>query len=334
MNQPIFLSSNIDIKEWKSILKNSHFTSPFQTPKFLKALKATEGVNGEVYALAANGIIKILAVVTFMKEPGVKGFFSRRGVIFGGPLIHDANKDELKLFLNKLTEQLKNKIIYLETRNFFNYFEFKEAFTESKWHYEPYLNIQLLLKNVNKTNIHSLFKYNRRRECKLSIENGASYYISNNSEDVVNIYKILKKLYKERVKLPLPSLDYFLSLFNNDIIKVFIVKHNDRTIGGAFCPVLQKKAIYTYYYCGLRDYNKKIFPTHLAVLGAIEYAIDNNIPVVDFMGAGKTGKDYGVRKYKQEFGGDLVEYGRHIKVLNPFLFNLGKLGLKISTNYL
>jgi lipid II:glycine glycyltransferase (peptidoglycan interpeptide bridge formation enzyme) len=47
------------------------------------------------------------------------------------------------------------------------------------------------------------------------------------------------------------------------------------------------------------------------------------------MGAGKLDHDYGVRKYKMEYGGQLVEHGRFIKVLNPFWFKVGKLGLKI-----
>jgi len=142
------------------------------------------------------------------------------------------------------------------------------------------------------------------------------------------------ELYKKRVKLPIPSLNYFLGLFKNDIIKVFVVKHNGKIIGGSFCPYLQKKAIYTYYYCGLRDYHKKIFPTNLAVFAVMEYAMENNIAMIDFMGAGRTDQKYGVRDYKSQFGGELVEHGRFNKVLNPFLNNIGKLGLKIMAKYL
>jgi hypothetical protein len=30
-----------------------------------------------------------------------------------------------------------------------------------------------------------------------------------------------------------------------------------------------------------------------------------------------------------EYGGQLVEHGRYIKILNPLLYKIGKLGLKI-----
>ena len=46
----------------------------------------------------------------------------------------------------------------------------------------------------------------------------------------------------------------------------------------------------------------KNFPTHLAIIGVIKYAIKNNIKVVDLMGAGKPDKAYGVRNYKLAFG--------------------------------
>jgi hypothetical protein len=45
------------------------------------------------------------------------------------------------------------------------------------------------------------------------------------------------------------------------------------------------------------------------------------------MGAGKLNNDYGVRKYKLQFGGDLVEHGRYTKVLSVVLYFIGIKGL-------
>jgi lipid II:glycine glycyltransferase (peptidoglycan interpeptide bridge formation enzyme) len=112
-------------------------------------------------------------------------------------------------------------------------------------------------------------------------------------------------------------------------MRVFIVKHNEKLLGGAYCLVQPGRALYTYYYCGIRDYHRRIYPTHLAILAAMEYALDNNIPLIDFMGAGKPDEEYGVRRYKAEFGGQLVEHGRFIKILNPFLYHLGRIGVKL-----
>jgi len=48
------------------------------------------------------------------------------------------------------------------------------------------------------------------------------------------------------------------------------------------------------------------------------------------MGAGLPSKNYGVREYKKEFGGQLREYGRYVKILNPVLYYLGKSVLSIK----
>ena len=47
------------------------------------------------------------------------------------------------------------------------------------------------------------------------------------------------------------------------------------------------------------------------------------------MGAGKPDENYGVREFKEKFGGELVEYGRFIRINNPLLYKLGTSALSI-----
>ena len=78
---------------------------------------------------------------------------------------------------------------------------------------------------------------------------------------------------------------------------------------------------------------KDQYPSIMATLAAIEYANQNNISLFDFMGAGQPKEKYGVRDFKARFGGDLVEHGRYLKVLNPVLYAVGKLGLTIMSKF-
>jgi lipid II:glycine glycyltransferase (peptidoglycan interpeptide bridge formation enzyme) len=64
-------------------------------------------------------------------------------------------------------------------------------------------------------------------------------------------------------------------------------------------------------------------------MAAIEYALQNGIGTVDFMGAGKPGRDYGVRDYKLKFGCELLEQGRFLKIQSPLLYRTGETGLKL-----
>jgi lipid II:glycine glycyltransferase (peptidoglycan interpeptide bridge formation enzyme) len=191
------------------------------------------------------------------------------------------------------------------------------------------LNFTIELNDKKQEDILSGMNYNRRREIRLSLDNGAFHKVCESEDELRILYNILEELYKKKVKLPLPDYEYFRMLWQSKTGKVFVVMHQGKIIGGSICAFMDKISIYTMYYCGLRDYNKKIFPSNLAVLAAIVYAIQNGMKLLDFMGAGLKGEEYGVRKYKQEFGGTLNEYGRYRKILQPFWFKIGLKGIEM-----
>jgi serine/alanine adding enzyme len=322
-------NQEVAINLWKGLINESKYSSPFQIPEFYEFYNTVEDFSADVFAVEEEGQFTSLVVVTIQKEQGIKSYFSRRGIIYGGPIFKDEHLDSLQFLLNYINQFYKRKLIYLETRNSFDFSDLKTVFKESCWKYLPYLNVQLLLSGRKLDDILKLMTYNRRREIKLSYQEGAKVYSTDSMEDVSKLYDILKDLYDSRVKLPLPPRQYFLSFLDHSIAKVFIVKHDENIIGGSFCFTDNNTSIYTSYYAGIRDYHKKIFPTHLAIIGVIEYAINNNINMVDFMGAGKPNIPYGVRDFKLQFGGDLVEHGRYLKIINPLLYKSGILGLKL-----
>lgn len=328
----IFIKThNIALERWKSFLKSSTLVTPFQTPEYLDFFNSVPGLSAEVFAIEESKELLALCVVTFQKEKGIKGYFSRRAIIYGGPLIAkgEDGKRALGTLLSELNKELKRKVIYVETRNFNNYSEYKEIFLKNGWNYEPYLNFQISLYGKALEDLLSAMKYNRRREIQLSLKEGTYAKEAENMNEVIALYNILFALYEDRVKLPMPDLEFFIKLFNSSIGKVFIIKHKENIIGGSFCFYYPGHSIYTMYYCGLRDYHSKIFATHLAVLETIKFGLRNNLQKVDLMGAGKPNEEYGVRKYKSEFGGEQVEHGRFIKIYNPFLFKIGKMGMKV-----
>lgn len=324
-------NETISLSSWNKLIKQNAFSTPFQTRDFFDFFNSVSGLSAKAYAIESNNEILALCVVTFQKEKGIKAFFSRRAIIYGGPLVADNENGKLALefLLSAIDKKLKHSAIYTETRNFSDYSLYKSIFKNHNWQYIPYLNFKINIKERSLDDILSEIKYNRRREIKLSIKEGSVYGEANNLEEVKSLYNILADLYDKRVKLPLPDYTYFEGLFKSPIGKIFIIKHNNQIIGGAFCIYFLSNSIFTLYYCGLREYHKKIFPTHLAIIAAIEFAVNNNLKMLDMMGAGKPDEEYGVRNYKSEFGGELVEHGRFLKINNPFLYNLGKTALAL-----
>jgi serine/alanine adding enzyme len=322
-------NSEVPIEKWNFLLLKSPYSSPFQTREFFQLYNSVSNLSAEVFAVEDSGDLKSLCVVTIQKEEGIKAYFSRRAIIYGGPLFVDNDYETGEFLLHQVYLELNKKVIYIEVRNFEDYSKLKTLFINAGWISLPYMNIKLLLKDNSLNQVLGLMKYNRRREIKLSLAEGATFRDANDISEVQNLYLILKELYVNKVKLPLPDFDYFLALFRSKLGKVFVILHNNRIIGGTFCFYLEHKSIYTMYYCGERNYHTKIFPAHLSILAAIDFGIRNKLEFIDFMGAGLKNKEYGVRKYKHEFGGELLEYGRFRKINNTFLFVIGELGLRI-----
>jgi len=67
----------------------------------------------------------------------------------------------------------------------------------------------------------------------------------------------------------------------------------------------------------------------MVVYSALRYGYLNGYKYFDFMGAGSPDKKYGVRQFKEQFGGELVEHGRFFKITKPALYFLGNKGLNI-----
>lgn len=315
--------------KWIELLEKNEFSTPFQTPEFYDFYNSIDGFSADVFALEHDNVYKALVVVTIQKEQGVKGNFSKRGIIFGGPIFLLSEIEHFESLLKEVNIYYKQKLIFLEIRNNLDYSKIQQQFENNGWAYDKHLNVQLSLDNLNIDDVLSQMKYNRRREIKISYKEGAEARLAKNEKEVTEVYKMLEDLYRERVKLPLNPLSFFLQYYRSGIGKVFVVMHDNNIIGGAFCIFKKDMSIYTMSYVGARDYHKKIFPTHLAIMKIIEFGIENKLKMVDFMGAGKPDVEYGVRDFKLQFGGDLVEHGRYKIIYKPLLYKIGVLGVKI-----
>ena len=254
----IIKNKEISIEKWNMLLAASPYSSPFQSPQFYKFFNAIDGFSADVFAIEEDEEYKGLLLITIQKEKGIKSYFSRRGIIYGGPLLLNSEKKSMNPLIGEVERFYNRKVIYLEIRNNFDYSSISSIYKDAGWMFEERFNVQMRLSDLNLEKILAAMKYNRRREINISYKEGAIVTEAQNKRDVVLLYENLMTLYKERVNVPLPPRSYFISLYESNIGKVFVVKHNDNLIGGAFCLFSDKGAIYTLYYTGIKNYHKKI----------------------------------------------------------------------------
>lgn len=321
--------SEIDATAWKKLVDSSPVATWFQTLEaydFFASLPSM--MTPFVFAVESNEKLKgiVVGYITCEKNP-IKQFFTRRAIIYGGPLLsEDISDEELKSLLFALCSFLKSKAIYVETRNFNDYSKWRSVFEQCGFTYQPHLNFHVDTRSLDviKDNLDN----NRRRNIRQSIKEQATIVLQPTIEQVKDYYEILSRLYSEKVRTPLFAWNFFEKLYRMPSAHFLLIQYNNEIIGGTVCVELPNRTLYEWFVCGEDGKYKNIFPSEMATYAGLQYAADNNCICFDMMGAGKPDEHYGVRDFKARFGGQQVEYGRFLKINNKLLYNFGKAGVE------
>ena len=124
----------------------------------------------------------------------------------------------------------------------------------------------------------------------------------------------------------------FVVLYPRGMIKCLLARVGDDYASGSV-ELLFKKRIYGWYAGTDRVYTKYV-PNELLMWHILRWGAENGYGVYDFGGAGKPDGDYGVRKFKAKFGGELVCFGRNICVHSPLRLAFSKMGYAIFRRFL
>ena len=314
----------IDRQQWSELVRTRETGTWFQSPEaydFFASLP--ELMEPFVYGVERAEKLCAVCVGYVTKEPNpIKQFFTRRAIIIGG-VVTAANgaKEDIVILLNYVRKELKPKSIYIETRNFNDFSPWKEAFEAAGFVYKPHLNFHVDPATNNLSD-------NRKRQLKKSdevVSEGVSEL------EIREWYEVLSELYRTKVKTPLWPIDFFLEAYRQGIAKFLLVKHEGRIIGGSMV-VADERTVYEWFECGLNAECKDQYPSVMATWGGIQLAHQSGCTRYDMMGAGEPGVPYGVRDFKAEFGGQMVEHGRFLCVCKPMLYRLGVCVVKILKN--
>ena len=347
---------DIDPQQWQALIDRSPYATWFQTQEAYEFYAAVSGMQAFAYGMAEEGrLVGVIVGYTTKSTNAIQQYFTKRAIIYGGPLLDEHISDEALSALLGAVAQLKvesvkckgkanskaettasrlsplasrlMKPIYFETRNFHDYRRWKEVFQNSGFQYQPHLNFHVDTSSIKL--VQSRIGKHRWRYIRLSMRDGAQIVAHPTIEQVQAFYTILQDLYRTKVRTPLWSWEFFERLYHTEHARYILVELDGQIVGGTACVCLPGKAVYEWYACGLDNCRDDIRPLSVAIWGEMQYAAENGYPLFDFMGAGKPEEPYGVRDFKAEFGGELVEHGRFLCVRKPLLYWIGTLGVKI-----
>ncbi len=264
------------------------------------------------------------------EKSAIKQYFTRRAIILGGPcLADDCTEKEVFTLMQAVRKQLQSQAIYIESRNFNDYSRWKDAFEAAGFEYRPHLNFHVDCGDEKA--MWERLSENRKRQVRHALTDERISGLVDEGE-IREWYGILERLYRTKVKTPLWPVEFFLEAYRLGIGKFLLVKHDNHVIGGSMV-VCDGKCAYEWFECGMNSEYKEQYPSVMATWAGIQLAHEMGCERYDMMGAGEPGVPYGVRDFKSEFGGTMVEHGRFLCVQKPLLYRIGVFGVSLLKRF-
>lgn len=318
------LNINTPHPDWEIFFENDPDAGFYQSPVYYQFCKRIKGYRPLLIQTSENGKLtgSLLAIENKAGSKVLPSFIRSRWLIQGNPIISGTDQKIILSHLLKKLKQHQRFILFTEFRcNLFSS-KLKSTFKKYGFIFQPHLN--LLLPLNNKEEVVKNISSSRKRQIKKGLQSGAVIRDAQNEMEVEQLYAILYNLYHTKIHKPLPSIQFFLEFYRffqtNGYGKIFIVLYKEQIIGGIVCPLIPDKVIYEWYICGMDKEFPAQHPSVLATWAAIDYGINNHIPLMDFMGIGKPDTPYGVRDFKLRFGGKKVSHGRYVSYSNKFIY--------------
>jgi serine/alanine adding enzyme len=323
--------SNVSKGKWSEFILEHPKKNPFQTPEMLDVLEKAEYYSFIFLAVIdKDDCIQGVLLAQLQKDfKGLLGKFTARSIIWGGPLVREDDDIITELILNEYNKIAKKKAIYTQFRNLRQVLN-KDIFLKSGFVYEEHLNILVNL-SITEDNLWKSIKKSRKEGIRKALRNDLIFEVISCNGNVNPFYILLKNTF-DSVKKPFPKSDFFVGIgkfYHAKEVKLFQLKKDD-TIIASLLAFVYNNCIYAYYIGTNREHKYFLMrPIDLLYWEVMRWGVNNGIKIFDWMGAGKPDVEYGVRKFKLQYGGELLELGRFEKIHKPNLMRLGKFGLKI-----
>jgi serine/alanine adding enzyme len=327
----IDIISNPDKTKWGNFVYNHPRGNIFQTPEMAEIYKNTKKYLPLTLAAIdsrSDEILALLNTAIIHEFSGPLRPLTSRSIIIGGPLYHDSTKgrESVKRLMEHYDAIAGNLVLYTEIRNLW---DTNNSLFLQDYSYEQHLNFLVDL-SAGKDKLWKNLSKARRYGITKSSKMGVTIHEISSENELCTLYFLLKDTY-DRARHPLADKSLFDAVYTHlvpkNMGKIFFANLENNVIG-AIALLLYKKNIYHWYSCSLNDYSK-FYPNDILVWHALEWGSMNDFSVFDFMGAGKPDQNYGVREFKRQFGGALVNYGRYKKVHSPIKYWIAQKGLAV-----
>lgn len=334
------ITRTLDATRWRQFVDEQPTGNIFHTPEMFQVFVEADGHRPELWAVSNDDSSQILALLLPVKVALTDNLLLRyvttRSVVYGSVLCFPSaeGRQGLELLLRTYTQETGRTTLFTELRNLSDLVCVQTIFDDVGFVYEDHLNYLIDLQQPV-DEIWKRVKSDVRTNVRKARNKDVVIVEASTIDEIKKAYAILKKVY-QRIQVPLAAASLFESAFRvlhpRDMFRCFLAQVDGVCIGAAF-RLCYKDVIYAWY-AGIDKTFTSYKAQDLLNWHVLEWGAENGYKVFDFGGAGKPQEEYGPRRYKAKYRGDLVNYGRNVYVHSPALLKLSKLSYHFYRRYL
>ncbi len=323
---------------WRQFVEAHPYGNVYHTPEMFRAFAATRRHRPELWA-AVEENHRPLALLLPVQVTVLDGPFrplATRAIVYGGALCEPGATGEAALskLLALYRRRVKGMPLFTELRNMNDVSSLKTALAAVGFTYESHLNYLIDLSQPE-TILWKRLSKSCQQSVRTSRNKGVTIEKANEPVELDKVYALLKLVYKRaRVPLAHPSLfaAALASLGTRDMFQAFVARAEGRHL--AACLLLAYRQRLIYWYGGLDRAWAAYCPMEGLLWHAIQWGKSHGYSILDLGGAGQPDENYGPRKFKAKFGGELVDWGRNVLVHSAWRLRLSTLGFRVLRRFL
>ena len=319
--------------QWRDFVENNPQGNIFHTPEMFQVFARAKGHRPTLWAAIDNGqILALLLPVQITLKGGLLHRLTTRAVVYGSVLCAPGpqGQEALDLLLRTYTREVDGAPLFTELRNLSDLETIQPILQKHGFAYEEHLNYLIDLNRPVEAIMQDIGSRTRKKIRRGLRWEALTIEELSRREQLFHWYAILQQTYNQ-AQIPLAHCSFFEAAFDvlypRGMIK-FLIARVDEAYAAVSVELLHRDIVYGWYGGMDRAYSQ-FYPNELLTWHILEWGAKNGYKTYDFGGAGKPDEDYGPRKFKAKFGGELVCFGRNTCIHAPFSLRLSELGYKI-----
>lgn len=318
---------------WRAFLEQHPERNVYHAPEMLRAFARVEGHRPVLWAAVdeAGWPLALLSPVNVTLMNGLLRPFTTRAVSYGGVLAAPGPEGEaaLRTLLSTYKREAGRGAVFTELRHLSDASRLQPVLHACGFEYERHLNFLLDLRVPEEALWRKLTK-SCQQSVRTARNKGTTIEALTDKAALPGVYELLKIVYA-RAQVPLAPLALFEAAFDelasHGMLQLWVARAEGRAI--AVCLLLAYGERVIYWYGGLDRRWAAYCPMEALLWHAIQWARSQGHSIFDFGGAGRPEEEYGPRKFKAKFGGELVEFGRNVLVHSPLRMQLSRSGYQL-----